>query len=101
MTARPAENVAHSVRQRLLNEARRVGRLYNEIEQYYAMERFLYRLVAVRARPQVRPEGRPALHCMAWQPIPANQRYRPARRPEQLRREHRRSVPRRVQTGRP
>ena len=36
--------MAHSVRQRLLNEAKRTGRLYNEIEQYYAMERFLYRL---------------------------------------------------------
>ena len=44
MTGKPAKNIAHSVRQRLLNEARRTGRLYNEIEQYYAMERFLYRL---------------------------------------------------------
>ena len=44
MTDRPVTNIAHSVRQRLLNEAQRTGRLYNEIEQYYAMERFLYRL---------------------------------------------------------
>ena len=44
MTERQARNVAQSVRQRLLNEAKRTGRLYNEIEQYYAMERFLYRL---------------------------------------------------------
>jgi len=44
VTDKPAKNIAHSVRQRLLNEAKRTGRLYNEIEQYYAMERFLYRL---------------------------------------------------------
>jgi len=44
MTDKPVKNIAHSVRQRLINEARRSGRLYNEIEQYYTMERFLYRL---------------------------------------------------------
>jgi len=44
VTDRRVRNIAHSVRQRLRNEARRTGRLYNEIEQYYAMERFLYRL---------------------------------------------------------
>jgi len=44
VTRNPITNVAHSVRQRLLNESRRTGRLYNELEQYYAMERFLYRL---------------------------------------------------------
>ena len=44
MTDKPVKNIAHSVRQRLLNEAKRTGRLYNEVEQYYAMERFLYRL---------------------------------------------------------
>ena len=44
MTDKPVTNIAHSVRQRLLNEAKRTGRLYNEIEQYYAIERFLYRL---------------------------------------------------------
>ncbi len=35
---------AASVRQRLLNKARESGRPFNEILQYYAMERFLYRL---------------------------------------------------------
>jgi len=44
VTDKPVTNIAHSVRQRLLNEAKRTGRLYNEIEQYYAIERFLYRL---------------------------------------------------------
>ena len=44
MTKKPTTNLAHSVRQRLLNEAKRTGRLYNELEQYFSMERFLYRL---------------------------------------------------------
>ncbi len=37
-------NVAASVRQRLLNRARSDNRSFNELLQYYAMERFLYRL---------------------------------------------------------
>lgn len=37
-------NLAASVRQRLLNQARSTGRPFNELLQYYAMERFLYRL---------------------------------------------------------
>lgn len=40
----PAKNPAASVRQRLLNRSRNEGRPFNEILQYYAMERFLYRL---------------------------------------------------------
>lgn len=40
----PGKNVAASVRQRLLNRARRDERPFNELLQYYAMERFLYRL---------------------------------------------------------
>jgi hypothetical protein len=38
------KNVAASVRQRLLNRARDDKRPFNELLQYYAMERFLYRL---------------------------------------------------------
>jgi predicted nucleotidyltransferase component of viral defense system len=38
------KNVAASVRQLLLNEARTMGRPFNELLQYFAMERFLYRL---------------------------------------------------------
>ncbi len=41
---RSPENVIASVRQRLLNRARRDQRPFNELLQYYAMERFLYRL---------------------------------------------------------
>ncbi|MGB3211263.1 MAG: nucleotidyl transferase AbiEii/AbiGii toxin family protein [Desulforhopalus sp.] len=41
---KPSANVAASVRQRLLNRARSDKRPFNELLQYYAMERFLYRL---------------------------------------------------------
>jgi predicted nucleotidyltransferase component of viral defense system len=41
---RPLKNLAHSVHQRLLNRARESTRTFNELLQYYAMERFLYRL---------------------------------------------------------
>lgn len=37
-------NIAASVRQRLLNKARETDRPFNELLQYFAMERFLYRL---------------------------------------------------------
>lgn len=38
------KNIAASVRQRLLNLARKERRPFNELLQYYGMERFLYRL---------------------------------------------------------
>jgi predicted nucleotidyltransferase component of viral defense system len=44
MTKRQHRNITASVRQRLLNKARETGRPFNELLQYYAMERFLYRL---------------------------------------------------------
>ena len=44
MTRRPVVDTAASVRQRLLNIARDKDRPFNEILQYFAMERFLYRL---------------------------------------------------------
>ena len=44
MTKRRITNVAASVHQRLLNKARETGRPFNELLQYYATERFLYRL---------------------------------------------------------
>lgn len=37
-------NLAHSIHQKLLNEAKHTGRPFNELLQYYAMERLLYRL---------------------------------------------------------
>jgi len=38
------KNLAASIHQRLLNQARETGRPLNELLQYYAIERFLYRL---------------------------------------------------------
>lgn len=43
MKPRPV-NLAASVHQRLLNQARATDRPFNEILQYFAMDRFLYRL---------------------------------------------------------
>jgi hypothetical protein len=40
----PVKNLPASVRQRLLNDARSHQRAFDEILQYYAIERFLYRL---------------------------------------------------------
>ncbi len=37
-------NISASVRQRLLNRSKLDRRSFNELLQYYAMERFLYRL---------------------------------------------------------
>lgn len=39
-----AGNIAASVRQRLLNKARKSSRTFNELFQHFAIERFLYRL---------------------------------------------------------
>ena len=44
MTNRVPINLAASVHQLLLNKARETNRPFNELLQYYAMERFLYRL---------------------------------------------------------
>jgi len=44
VTPRAVSNVAASVHQRLLNKARETKRPFNELLQYFAMERFLYRL---------------------------------------------------------
>lgn len=44
MTTNKPTNIAASVRQRLLNKARKDQRPFAELLQYFAMERFLYRL---------------------------------------------------------
>ncbi len=44
MNAKAIGNIGASVRQRLLNKARQENRPFQELLQYYAMERFLYRL---------------------------------------------------------
>ena len=65
MTVPVARNMGASVRQRLLNYAKASGRPSAEVLQYYAMERFLYRL-------SVSPHGgefllKGALLLTAWQ----------------------------------
>ena len=44
MTRKQVKNVPASIRQKLLNISRKDNRPFNELVQYYAMERFLYRL---------------------------------------------------------
>ena len=44
MTKRPIKDVAASIRQRLYNNSKETGRPFQEVLQYFAMERFLYRL---------------------------------------------------------
>jgi len=63
------KNISASVRQRLLNRAHHDDRPFNELLQYYAMERFLYRLsrsahadrfILKGALKLNRPSGRPS-----------------------------------------
>ena len=62
-------DVAASVRQRLLNHARAEGRPFNEVLQYFALERFLYRLGRSSYRRQFVLKG--ALMFTVWQsPFP-------------------------------
>ncbi len=58
-------NVAASVHQRLLNRARAENRPFNELLQYFALERFLYRLGASPYRERFVLKG--ALMFSAWQ----------------------------------
>ena len=44
MNKKPIKNLAASVHQRLLDRARQTSRPFNELLQYFAIERFLYRL---------------------------------------------------------
>lgn len=44
MTNKPVKNIAASIRQRLLTNSKESGRPFQEVLQYFAMERFLYRL---------------------------------------------------------
>lgn len=59
------QNMAASVRQRLLNYARAGGRPFNEVLQYFALERFLYRLGRSPYRRQFVLKG--ALMLTVWQ----------------------------------
>ena len=61
---RPVRNVPESVKQRLINVARTRGVPVNELLQFYAMERFLYRLGRSRHRNRFLLKG--ALLMQAW-----------------------------------
>lgn len=64
MTRKRPQNLAASVRQRLLTLSERTGRPYSDLSRHYAMERFLYRLSTI---PQCRDlvlKG--ALMFVAW-----------------------------------
>lgn len=58
------QNIAASVRQRLLNRSREDNRSFNELLQYYGMERFLYRLSVSEYEPHYILKG--ALMLRAW-----------------------------------
>ena len=64
MKDRPIKNVAASVRQRLLNVAQASRRPFQEVLQYYAMERFLYRLARSQHADRFVLKG--ALMFNAW-----------------------------------
>jgi len=64
MTARPLRDIAASVHQRLLNRARESGRPFGELLQYYAIERFLYRLSVSPHSKDFLLKG--ALMLVAW-----------------------------------
>ena len=64
MRKRPIADIAASVHQRLLNKARETGRPFNELLQYFAMERFLYRLTQSRHGGKFILKG--ALMLTAW-----------------------------------
>ena len=61
---KPIKNVAASVHQRLLNLARTSGRPFNELAQYYALERWLYRLACSEHHGHFVLKG--ALMLLVW-----------------------------------
>lgn len=66
-----AKNVAASIRQKLLNKSKADNRPFNETLQYYAMERFLYRLSQSKHVDRFILKG--ALMLQVWE----SSKYRP------------------------
>ena len=64
MKSQPVKNLPASVHQRLLNKAKDAGRTFNEMFQYYAMERFIYRLSKTPGGSKFVLKG--ALMFMVW-----------------------------------
>jgi hypothetical protein len=65
MSQKNPVNIAASVRHRLLEKARKDKRPFNELLQYFAMERFLYRLSMSAHADKFILKG--ALMLRAWQ----------------------------------
>lgn len=61
---RRVTNQAASVHQRLLNLSKARGRPFNELLQFYAIERFLYRLAQSQYRNRLVLKG--ALMLLVW-----------------------------------
>ena len=66
-------NMAQSVHDRLLNAAKQTGQPYNQLQQRFAMQRFLYRLSVSPFADQFTLKG--ALAFLAW--TGGKQMYRP------------------------
>lgn len=64
MSDKTLKNIPASIRQRLLNRAKADSRPFNELLQYYAMERFLYRLSMSRHSERFILKG--ALMLRVW-----------------------------------
>ena len=61
---KPLKNVPASIHQRLLNIAKEMGRPFNEVVQYYALERWLYRLAQSKYSDRFVLKG--ALMLLVW-----------------------------------
>ncbi len=71
---KPLKNVAASVHQRLLNLAHQSDRPFNEVAQYYALERWLYRLARSEYHGRFVLKG--ALMLLVWNlPVTRPTRY--------------------------
>lgn len=64
MSQKDIKNVAAPVKQRLLNKAKETSQPFNELLQYYGLERFLYRLSASKYRDKFVLKG--ALLFTIW-----------------------------------
>lgn len=74
MTKPRPRNIAASIHQRLLDKSKESARPFNELFQYYAIERFLYRLsLSSHAGKFVLKE---ALMLPVWEKFPADGKRR-------------------------
>jgi hypothetical protein len=64
VSQRELKNIPASVRARLLNEARARGESYDQVLQYFAIERFLYRLSKTEWGERLVVKG--AIMLRAW-----------------------------------